>query len=259
MLQMLCDHADFESTDLTSIRYLIYGGSPIPERVAKAWLDRGVVLQQGYGMTEAAPGVFMALPEGAISRPVSTGVPHFFTDVQLETPDGERATGPGQGELLVRGPHLFAGYWRRPDETADAHTADGWYRSGDVVRVDDDAWAYVVDRVKDMIISGGENIYPAEVEAALTDLPGVIVAAVVAVPDDRWGEVGCAYVQLRADSRLDEAALRGHLEQRLARYKIPRYFELCDELPRNATGKVLRAVLREEARRTHPTTGTEQT
>jgi fatty-acyl-CoA synthase len=252
MLQMLCDHPDWESTDLSSLRYVVYGGSPIAERVATAWLSRGVVVQQGYGMTEAAPGVFMALPDGATSRPVSAGVPHFFTDVQLEDAGGVRTTGPGQGELLVRGPHVFAGYWQRPDETATARTDDGWYRSGDVVRIDDDGWADVVDRVKDMIISGGENIYPAEVEAVITEIPDVVAAAVVAVPDERWGEVGCAYVSLRAGAATDEGALRAHLEQRLARYKIPRYLELCDELPTNATGKVLRATLRERARRTHP-------
>jgi fatty-acyl-CoA synthase len=251
MLQMLCDHPDWESTDLTSLRYVVYGGSPIVERVATAWLSRGVAVQQGYGMTEAAPGVFMALPEGTTSRPVSTGVPHFFTDVLLEDAAGNRSTGPGQGELLVRGPHVFAGYWQRPEETARILTDDGWYRSGDVVRVDDDGWAHVVDRVKDMIISGGENIYPAEVEAVITQLPEVVSAAVVAVPDERWGEVGCAYVTLRPGARLDERTLRDHLEQQLARYKIPRYVEFCDELPTNATGKVLRARLREQARRTH--------
>jgi len=257
MLQMMCESAAWETADLSSLRFVVYGGSAITEKVAQAWLSRGVVLQQGYGMTEAAPGVFMALPEGAVARPVSAGVPHFFTDVAVEDADGERTSGPGPGELLVRGPHVFAGYWNRPDDTAKALTDDGWYRSGDVVRIDDDGWAYVVDRVKDLIISGGENIYPAEVEAVIAELPDVIAAAVVAVPDKRWGEVGCAYVQLRAGSPLDEDGLRAHLEARLARYKIPRYFELLDELPRNATGKVLRAALRDEARRTHPANETE--
>ncbi|RHW25090.1 fatty-acyl-CoA synthase [Nocardioides immobilis] len=251
MLQMLCEHPDWESADLSSLRYVIYGGSSIAEDVAQAWLDRGIVLQQGYGMTEAAPGVFMALPRGALARPVSAGVPHFFTDVRLEV-DGEVVPGPGPGELLVRGPNVFAGYWNRPEETAQV-LAEGWYRSGDVVRIEDDGWAYVVDRVKDLIISGGENIYPAEVEAAITELADVTAAAVVAVPDPKWGEVGCAYVVLGAGADLDEIALRAHLEQRLARYKIPRYVELCDDLPRNATGKVLRSVLREQARHDHPT------
>ena len=250
MLQMMCEHPDWESADLSSLRYVIYGGSPITEKVAQAWLSRGVVLQQGYGMTEASPGVFMALADGSVSRPVSAGVPHFFTDVELDTTDGDRVVGAGQGELLVRGPHVFAGYWNRPEETARVLT-DGWYRSGDIVRIDDDGWAYVVDRVKDLIISGGENIYPAEVEAVITQLADVSAAAVVAVPDDTWGEVGCAYVVTRPGADLDEVALRAHLDQRLARYKIPRYIELRDDLPRNATGKVLRSVLRDQARQDH--------
>ena len=169
----------------------------------------------------------------------------------MVTSTARQVAGPGPGELLVRGPHVFAGYWNRPEETAQV-LGDGWYRSGDVVRIEDDGWAYVVDRVKDMIISGGENIYPAEVEAAIVELADVTAAAVVAVPDLTWGEVGCAYVVLRSGADLDEMALRAHLDQRLARYKIPRYIELCDDLPRNATGKVLRSVLREQARQDHP-------
>ena len=135
----------------------------------------------------------------------------------------------------------------------------GWYRSGDVVRIDDDGWAQIVDRVKDVIISGGENIYPAEVEAVLTELADVSAAAVVAVPDPQWGEVGCAYVVLRPGADLDELALRAHLDQRLARYKLPRYVEFRDELPTNATGKLLRATLREQARHDHPSPTTDPT
>jgi fatty-acyl-CoA synthase len=251
---MMCEHPDWEAADLSSLRFVIYGGSPILEHVARDWQRRGVVLQQGYGMTEAAPGVFMALADGATSRPVSAGVPHFFTDVGLDLAEGESE--PGQGELLVRGPNVFSGYWNRPEETAQVLT-DGWFRSGDVVRIDDDGWAYVLDRVKDLIISGGENIYPAEVEAVIAELADVSAAAVVAVPDPRWGEVGCAYVVVRPGADLDELALRAHLDQRLARYKIPRYVEFREELPTNATGKVLRASLREQARHDHPSPTTE--
>ena len=184
------------------------------------------------------------------SRPVSAGVPHFFTDVRIDA-DGEPVAGAGPGRAAgARPPRL-----RRLLEPAGGDRAGprptGWYRSGDVVRIEDDGWAYVVDRVKDMIISGGENIYPAEVEAAIAELADVTAAAVVAVPDRHWGEVGCAYVVLRSGADLDEIALRAHLDQRLARYKIPRYIELCDDLPRNATGKVLRSVLRDQARRDH--------
>ncbi len=259
MLQMLCEHPGWADADLSSLRYVLYGGSPVEQRVAQAWLDRGVVLQQGYGMTEAAPGVFMAMPDGATARPTSPGVPHFFTDVELLTTDGTHVAGPGQGELLVRGPHVFQGYWGQPEETEKVLSPDGWYRSGDVVRVDDDGWAQIVDRVKDVIISGGENIYPAEVEAVITELADVSAAAVVAVPDTQWGEVGCAYVVLRAGADLDELALRAHLDQRLARYKLPRYVEFRDELPTNATGKLLRATLREQARQDHPYPTTEVT
>ncbi|GAB3256112.1 acyl-CoA synthetase [Nocardioides dilutus] len=257
MLQIMCDHPGWAGADLSSLRYVLYGGSQVEDRVAQAWLDRGVVLQQGYGMTEAAPGVFMALPDGAASHPTSPGVPHFFTDVELEAPDGSHLAGPGQGELMVRGPHVFSGYWNRPEETAQVLSTEGWYRSGDVVRVGDDGWAQIVDRVKDVIISGGENIYPAEVEAAIAELADVRAAAVVAVPDPKWGEVGCAYVVLRPGADLDELALRAHLDQRLARYKIPRYLEFLEELPTNATGKVLRAALREQAKHDHPTPTTD--
>jgi fatty-acyl-CoA synthase len=186
-------------------------------------------------------------------------VPHFFTDVELLTGDGTHLAGPGQGELLVRGPHVFSGYWGRPDEAAGVLSPEGWYRSGDVVRIDDDGWAQIVDRVKDVIISGGENIYPAEVEAVLTELADVSAAAVVAVPDPQWGEVGCAYVVLRPGADLDELALRAHLDQRLARYKLPRFVEFRDELPTNATGKLLRATLREQARHDHPSPTTDPT
>ena len=171
MLQMLCDHPDWPAADLRSLRFVIYGGSSVQERVARAWLDRGVEVMQGYGMTEAAPGVVLATPEGALDRPVSAGPPHFFTDVALLDVDGTVSTGPGVGELLVHGPNVFAGYWNRPEETAASFLPGRWFRSGDVVRIEDDGWTTVVDRVKDMIISGGENIYPAEVEAVINQLP----------------------------------------------------------------------------------------
>jgi len=244
MLQMLSDHPDWNDTDTSSVRTVACGGSPIPERVAKQWLARDIRLLQGYGMTEASPGVLMALQYGAQERPTSVGVPHFFTDTALLTGDGTIVQRPGQGELLVAGPNVFSHYWNKPQETADAFV-DGWFRTGDIVRVEDDGWAYVVDRVKDMFISGGENVYPAEVEAAIGTLEGVLACGVVGVPDERWGEVGLAYIV--APQGLDAAAIRGHLDGRLARYKIPRRFVFVDELPRNAGGKLLRHRLREQA------------
>jgi fatty-acyl-CoA synthase len=216
-----------------------------------------VVLQQGYGMTEASPGVYMVPGEGGIDRPVSVGVPHFFTDVAVLREDGPAPVGPDPAELLVRGPHVFAGYWNRPDATAEAFLDGGWYRTGDVLRADADGWASVIDRIKDVIISGGENVYPAEVEAVIVALDDVVDVAVVGVPDERWGEVGAAYVQLRDGSALTTEALREHLQAHLARFKIPRHLVLVDTLPRGATGKVRRVALREQAAQLAPRIATE--
>jgi fatty-acyl-CoA synthase len=244
MLQLLCDAPEFAATDLRSLRYVIYGGSPILERVARAWLSRDVPLLQGYGMTEAAPGVLMAVPGEASRRPLSPGVPHFFTDVALRDTSGEIGPAQGTGELLVRGPHVFRGYWNRPADTEAAFT-DGWFRSGDVLRAD--GWFTVVDRVKDMIISGGENIYPSEVEAAIAEFPEVADCAVVGVADERWGEAGLAYLVLHPGRELTEATLRARLAERLAAYKIPKYVRFTGDLPRTATGKIRKADLRAAA------------
>ncbi|MBW0090993.1 AMP-binding protein [Pseudonocardia sp. KRD-184] len=249
MLQMMCDHPGFADADLSSLRVVQYGGSPVPERVARAWLDRGVTLQQGYGMTEASPGVLMATREGSPAHPVAVGVPHFFTDVAMVR-DGEVAPlHAGPAELLVRGPHVFAGYHGRPADTADA-MLEGWFRTGDVLTVAEDGWATVVDRVKDMIISGGENVYPAEVEAVLLGVEGVVGAAVVGVPDERWGETGVGFVQAAHGAVLDVDALRAHLASHLAKYKVPKRLVVVDELPRNATGKIRRTELRSRAEET---------
>lgn len=246
MLQMLCEHPDWDATDLSSLRFVNYGGSPVAERVALAWLARGVRVVQGYGMTEAAPGVYMAVQEGAVEHPVSIGVPHFFTDV-AHVVDGTELhpLRPGAtAELAVRGPHVFAGYWNQPEVTAASLVGGEWFRSGDVVRAEDDGWAHVVDRVKNMFISGGENVYPAEVEAVAAQLEAVAGCAVVGVPDERWGEAGAAYVEVRPGHSLTAEELRRHFDGRLARYKIPRDIHLVAELPRSATGKVQRGLLR---------------
>ncbi len=251
MLQLMVEEPSWPGTDLGSLRHVIYGGSAVNEGVARAWLERGVRVQQGYGMTEASPGIYMALEEGATDHPVSVGVPHFFTDVAALGPDGSVGPVPQDGpglELLVRGPHVFAGYWNRPEETANSIVDGRWFRTGDVLRADHDGWAAVVDRVKDVIISGGENIYPAEVEAVAVSFPGVRSAAVVSLPDQRWGEVGVAYVELKPGATVGEAEMRAHFEAHLARYKIPQHIRFVGDLPRNATGKILRADLRERAR-----------
>jgi fatty-acyl-CoA synthase len=242
MLQMLADHDSFARTDLSSLRYVIYGGSSVLERVAVAWQQRGVQILQGYGMTEASPGVTMAAARGATEHPVSIGVPHFYTDISLDPPTSE---------LLVRGLNVFRGYWNRPEDTATA-MAGGWYHSGDVVRIEADGWGYVVDRIKDLIISGGENIYPSEVERELVGLPGVVDAAVIAVPDDRWGEVGAAFVVTAPDADWSEQTIRDALTGRIAAFKVPRYVSFVEQLPKTVTGKVQRQELRASLTRKQP-------
>ncbi|MDX3537512.1 long-chain fatty acid--CoA ligase [Streptomyces sp. MB09-01] len=242
MLQMMCDHPDFATTDLSHLRYVIYGGSSAPARVAAAWQRREVTLLQGYGMTEASPGITLAVPgPTATAKPLSPGVPHFFTDVRPRPGDAGRTP-----ELLVSGLNVFRGYWKRPADTAAAMEGR-WLRTGDAVHFDDDGWAHVADRIKDVIISGGENIYPAEVEARIDALPAVHESAVVGVPDERWGEVGLAYVVPAPGAALSAEALRHALRGQLAPYKIPHHVRVIDRLPRNATGKVMK-----EALRAHP-------
>ncbi|GLZ54150.1 long-chain fatty acid--CoA ligase [Actinomycetospora sp. NBRC 106378] len=223
----------FADADLSSVRYLLCGGAPVPPALLEVYAARGPAFLQGYGMTEAAPGVLLLDPAHARSKVGTAGRPHFFSDVALSD----------VGEILVRGPHVVAGYWQRPAETAAAFDA-GWFRSGDVAEVDDDGFHRIVDRVKDLYISGGENVSPAEVEGVLGGHPEVVDVAVVGVPDDRWGEVGHAWVVLADGAASTPADLVGWLDGRLARFKTPRTVEVVDALPRNPTGKLDKPALR---------------
>ena len=229
----------FEDTDLSSVRYLLCGGAPVPPALLERYAQRGLTFLQGYGMTEAAPGVLLLDREHAREKTGTAGRPHFFSDVRLAD----------TGEVLVRGPNVVDGYWRRPRESADAfesgeHADRGWFRSGDVATVDDDGFHRIVDRVKDLYISGGENVSPAEVEGVLTAHPDVVDAAVVGVPDERWGETGHAWVVLAPGATATPADLLAHLDGRLARFKQPRGIEVVDALPRNPTGKLDKGALR---------------
>ncbi|MDG9722844.1 acyl-CoA synthetase [Streptomyces sp. DH41] len=235
----------WETTDLSSLRTLNCGGAPVPARTIAAYLDRGLAFSQGYGMTEASPGVLFLDREQTSAKAGSAGVPHFFTDTRVVLPDGREA-GPGErGEILVQGPHVMTGYWNRPEDTEDAFAEDRWLRTGDVARTDDDGYAYIVDRVKDMFVSGGENVYPAEVEDVLLTHPAVVECAVIGVPDPVWGEVGRAVVVLRPDIRADEDDILGHLQGRLAKYKIPKSLVVTEALPRTASGKIVKPVVRD--------------
>ncbi|HUQ23497.1 MAG TPA: long-chain fatty acid--CoA ligase [Gaiellaceae bacterium] len=236
----------FASADLWTLRHAVVGGAPMPEALLEAWHERGVEIVQGYGLTEAAPNVLCLPPEDAARKRGCAGKPYPHVDVALRDPEsGELRDGATEGELVVKGPNVFAGYWRDPDATAAAF-ADGWLLTGDVAARDEEGYYRIVGRTKDMVISGGENVYPAEIENVLHEHDSVSEAAVVGVPDERWGEACLAFVVLRAPATEDE--LLELCRSRLARYKIPRGVRFVDSLPRNALDKVVKSQLLEVAR-----------
>ncbi len=245
MLDAMARDPGFAARDLSSVRSIGAAGAPLPVPLLRTWLDRGVLVQQAYGMTESAASGTILESSAATSRIGSAGRPQSFLDVRVVRPDGTE-TAPGEiGEVVLRGRTIMAGYWGRPDATAEV-LRDGWYHSGDAGSLDEDGYLTIRDRYKDMIISGGENVYPAEVESALLELPGVQEAAVIGVPDDRWGEVGLALVVPTPGSVLDEASLTAALRERLAGFKVPKQFRFTDGLPKTASGKIRKPALRQQ-------------
>ena len=243
--QFLAQHPAFTEADFSRLLIGGVGGAAMPIPLLKIWEGRGVALQQGYGMTETSPAVLALDREDAARKAGSAGKPVLHTEVRIVRPDGGDAAIGELGELWVRGPNITPGYWNRPDANASSFT-DGWLHTGDAARVDGDGFYYIVDRWKDMYISGGENVYPAEVENVLYQLPAVAEAAVIGVPDDRWGEIGIAIVAAKSGHILREAEIHAHCAGNLARFKCPGVVHFVDALPRNATGKVHKPTLREK-------------
>ncbi|MFC9503306.1 long-chain fatty acid--CoA ligase [Streptomyces sp. NPDC057002] len=243
MFDQVARHPRWPGADLSSLRILTCGGSPVPTPLIAAYQERGLTFLQGYGMTEAAPGTLFLDAEHAVTKAGSAGVPHFFSDVRVVRPDLAPVDVGEVGEVVVRGPHVMPGYWGLPEETA-ASFVDGWFRSGDAAQVDEDGYVHIVDRIKDMIISGGENIYPAEIEDQLLAHPDIVECAVIGVADDKWGEVPRAVVVPRAGTALDLDEVLASLAGRLAKYKIPKSVVVADELPRTASGKLLKSRVR---------------
>jgi fatty-acyl-CoA synthase len=240
----------FERARLESIRFAIVGGEPMPREQILTLQERGIPVRQGYGLTEFGPNCFSLAEEDSLRKIGSIGKPNAFVEASLVGQDGKEILGEGEGELALRGPMAMAGYWRRPAETAST-VRDGWLHTGDIVRRDAEGYYFVVGRKKDMYISGGENVYPAEVESALRACLGVLEAAVVGAPDPTWGETGHAFVVVEAGSALDagdwQERLLAHCREVLAKYKIPRRLERVESLPKSDTGKILKAGLRERA------------
>jgi len=243
--KMLLDAPELATADLSRVRAFFSGGAPLPHYLAEAYQARGVVFKQGFGMTEVGVNCFAMTPEDSLRKVGSIGKPMMFTEVRLVDEEGEDIAPGTVGEMLFRGPHVCRGYWNLPEETAAALDADGWFHSGDLARRDEDGFFYVAGRRKDMIISGGVNVYPAEIEAALLLHPAVADAAVVGVPDERWGEASVAFVLPLPGAEPTAEELAAHVAGRLARFKVPKHFRLVDELPRTPYGKVVKGELRE--------------
>ncbi len=236
IFQMLADHPRFDGTDFSSVRAALVGGAPLGRPLLERYLARDIPLHQGFGMTEVGPNCF-SMPLWALRDKLgSVGLPIHHLAARVMTSTGP-ATVDEPGELQLKGPVVFSGYFDNPTATAASFTEDGWFRTGDILSVDEDGFFTVRGRLKEMFISGGENVYPAEVEAAIFDFPGVAQVAVVGVPDERWGEVGRAFVEPSEGARVQPEELRSFLGDRLARYKIPRSFSV-GPLPRTASGKV---------------------
>jgi len=241
MYQMLAQAKNWIGSDLSSLRFCTSGGAPLPASLVQKYAqEKGVQFKQGFGMTEFGPGVFALAAEDAISKAGSIGRPNFYVDARI-VDDQNRPLGPGEvGELALKGSSRSSGYYNNPAATEAAIDAEGWFHTGDLAKYDE-AWYFtIVDRKKDMFISGGENVYPAEIEKALYGHAAVHMCAVVGIPDEKWGEAGVACVVLKPGETTTGAELRQYLKDNLAAYKVPRRVELLPELPISGAGKILK-------------------
>jgi len=240
MFQLLQEHPRWEEADFSKLELVISGGAPCPLPIMEKFWDQGIDFKMGYGLTEASGNNFWLPPELVREKIGSVGYPIFHIDMKVIREDGTSCAAGEEGELLIRGPHVVAGYWRNPEATADT-IRNGWLHTGDIAVCDEDGCYSILGRSKEMFISGGENVYPAEIESVLMAHPKVLDAAVVGVPHATWGEVGCAF--LVVDEGYHEEDLRAFLDKRLARYKLPRSIVLIDALPLTAIGKVDKKLL----------------
>ncbi|TNE70612.1 o-succinylbenzoate--CoA ligase [bacterium] len=245
MMDMLYRSEHFATADLSSIRYAIVGGEPMPIPLIEQWQEKGVPIRQGYGLTEFGPNVYSLNQEDAIRKRGSIGFPNFYIDTRVVKDDGSEAQANELGELWLKGPVITPGYWNNPTATEHA-IEDGWFKTGDIVRIDEEGYCYVMDRKKDMFISGGENVYPAEIERVIRELSQIKEVAVIGVPDSQWGEVGKAFLVFD-DKQVESLSIdevQAHCRHYLAKYKVPKYFEKIAELPKSDSGKILKRALK---------------
>lgn len=246
----MSQHPDFDSADLSRIQSWGCGGAPMPVTVLETYAKRGIIIQLGFGMTETSPTVFLIAKRHVMNKPTSVGRPLLHTRVRIVNDDFQDMPIGEVGEVIVGGPNVTPGYWKRPEANDKSFYTDEnglrWIRSGDAGMMDEEGCIYIVDRYKDMYISGGENVYPAEVEQVIFQIAEVADVGVIGVPDEKWGESGLAVVVVKPASQLEESAILSHCKTALAKYKVPKGVVFTDVLPRNAAGKILKRTLREQ-------------
>ncbi|MBC7246664.1 MAG: long-chain fatty acid--CoA ligase [Actinobacteria bacterium] len=245
MFLLMTQVPEFETTDYSSVRFFIAGGAPCPRSLIETWLKHGITFNQGYGMTETATAITALRTEDALRKLGSCGKPVFHTDIRVVDAEGNDLPRGEMGEVWVKGPNVIREYWRLPEATAESIT-DGWLHTGDMGYIDDEGYLYLVDRKKDMYISGGENVYPAEVEDVLMSFEKIADAGVIGIPDEKWGEVGMAVVVPKPGVELSEEEVIQFCRGKLAKYKIPKKVVFAESLPRTATGKILKKELKSQ-------------
>jgi len=243
MLKMISDEEIFKTTNLSSLQYIIVGGEPMPIPLIEEFNKKGIAIRQGYGLTEVGPNLTSLHQGDAIRKKGSIGKPNFYVSIKIKKDNTNIDSQVKKGELLLKGPMVTPGYWQNKEATKQA-IKKGWFHTGDIVTIDEEGYLYIVDRIKNMYISGGENVYPAEVERILLEHPAILEAIVVNVTDEKWGESGKAFIATKNSNSITELEIIEFCKTRLAKFKIPKYFEFLDELPRNDTGKLDRKLLK---------------
>ncbi|MBX7153168.1 long-chain fatty acid--CoA ligase [bacterium] len=246
MFHLMQEIPEWLASDFSKCRFVISGGAPCPAPIFQKFRSKKVDFKTGYGLTEAGPNTFWLPPDLCEKKAGSVGFPLMHVQVKIVKPDGSECTTDEVGELLIAGPHVTPGYWDQPEST-DAVIRNGWLHTGDLARRDADGCYYIVGRKKEMFISGGENIYPIEIETVLHAHESIAESAVIGIPDEKWGEIGVAFVVARNNYSLTEAELITFLKLRLAGYKIPKIIRFLDELPKTAVNKVDKKALRFKA------------
>lgn len=245
MYKMMAAAPNFSSVDLSSLRAILVGGAPVPEALISIYHQRGISVIHRYGLTEVTSLAAALPPTAPPSKQMTSGLSPLFSELRITRPDGSVADTDEIGQIEVKGPHVTPGYWKNVQETS-AVIQNGWLRTGDLGRCDSERYLSVAGRIKDMIISGGENVYATEVEARLAENPGILEAAVIGVPDPKWGETVCAILSMKPNHSATPAEILEGLSGRLARYKQPRLIYFKDSLPKNGAGKVDKLALRRE-------------